>query len=179
MGSVLGLSGALWIKRREQKLFKTQLFLVYLTVLFFLSGLRFGLGVFADWNGPGITLFFELMERAAFASLIYFLPATINYLLGRRWTKGRLVQVLTLCPGLLSCLFWRRVALKYTASLFRPFHVLHRRGGCIGRNICRFFSTPPGSICPVRQISRLLLDRLQRIRAICLQAQGDDTWCIW
>jgi DNA-binding CsgD family transcriptional regulator len=94
MGSVLGLSAALWIKRREQKLFKTQLFLFYLTVLFFLSGLRFGLGVFADWNGPGITLFFELLERAAFASLIYFLPATINYLLGRRWTKGRLVQVL-------------------------------------------------------------------------------------
>lgn len=94
MGSVLGLSGALWLKRREQKLIKTFLFLAYLTVLYFFSGLRFGLGLFAGWDGPGITLVFELLERVAYASLIYFLPATINYLLGRIWTTARLSQVL-------------------------------------------------------------------------------------
>lgn len=94
MGSVLGLSGAYWLKRRELKLFKTFLFLVYLTILYLLSGIRFGLESFGTWDSPRITLIFELLERAAYASLIYFFPATINYLLGRNWTPGRLIQVL-------------------------------------------------------------------------------------
>lgn len=109
MGSVLGLSGTLWIKKREQKLLKTFLFLAYLTALFFMSGLRFGLGNLVGWSGAGVTLIFEILERIAFASLIYFLPATINYLLGRRWTSIRLAQVLTaavvyLVSGIVSLL---------------------------------------------------------------------------
>ena len=94
MGSVLGLCGTLWARRRETKLIKTFLFLAYLTALFFLSGLRYGLEAFADWGGPGVMLAFDLLERIAFASLIYFLPATINYILGREWTSRRLIQVL-------------------------------------------------------------------------------------
>ena len=94
MGSVLGLSGILWVRRREVKLIKTFLFLAYLTVLFFLSGLRYALEAFAGWDGPAALLVFELLERVAFASLIYFLPATINYILGRCWTGRRLAQVI-------------------------------------------------------------------------------------
>ncbi len=93
MGSVLGLAGVLWVRRREVRLMKTFLFLAYLTALFFLSGIRFGLREFAGWNGPVAVLVFDILERIAFASLIYFLPATINYILGRGWTHRRLFQV--------------------------------------------------------------------------------------
>lgn len=94
MGSVLGLAGTLWYRNREQRLFKTLLFFAYLTTLFFFAGIRFGLEIFAGWGGPGAELVFELLERVAMASLIYFLPATINYILGRKWTVQRLIQVL-------------------------------------------------------------------------------------
>ena len=94
MGSVVGLAGALWFRDRELRLFKIFLFFAYLTTLFFMSGLRFGLETFAGWGGPGAELVFEILERVALASLIYFLPATINYILGRNWTFARLGRVL-------------------------------------------------------------------------------------
>jgi len=107
MGSVLGLSATAWLRRREQKLFKILLFLTYLTALFLLNGLRFGLALAARDGGERIAFVFEILERAALASLIYFLPATINYILGRRWTRRRLVRVLAaasfyLVSGLIS-----------------------------------------------------------------------------
>lgn len=109
MGSVLGLSGMLWVRRREVRFLKTFLFLAYLTALLFFSGLRYGLQAFVGWNGPVAFLVFEILERIAFASLIYFLPATINYILGRSWTRKRLSQVIAaagfyLTAGTLSLL---------------------------------------------------------------------------
>lgn len=107
MGSLMGLSAALWYRRRTEKLFKIFLFLIYLSVLFFLSGLRFGLEFFVGWGGPSMYTAFEVLERAALASLIYFLSATINYILGRGWTRIRLARVLIamtvyLISGLMS-----------------------------------------------------------------------------
>ncbi|MDF1566475.1 MAG: helix-turn-helix transcriptional regulator [Spirochaetaceae bacterium] len=107
MGSLMGLSAALWYRRRTVKLFKIFLFLIYLSVLFFLSGLRFGLEFFVGWGGPSMYTVFEVLERMALASLIYFLSATINYILGRGWTRIRLARVLLavtvyLVSGLMS-----------------------------------------------------------------------------
>ena len=94
MGSTLALSGALWLRERKRSILKTFLFLLYLSSLFFLSGIRYGLILFGTWDIEFIRYVSEILERVAYASLIYFLPATINYILVRSWTAIRLARVL-------------------------------------------------------------------------------------
>lgn len=93
LGSALGLAVAAWMRHPKQKLLKTFLFFAYLTLLFSLSGFRFGLRLLGAWDGPGVAVVFEILEWAAMASLIYFLPATMNYILGRQWSAVRIARV--------------------------------------------------------------------------------------
>ena len=85
LGSAISLALTAWARHRQRKLYKTFLFIAYLTLLFSLSGVRFHLA----WDGP----VFEILERVALASLIYFLPATMNYILGRQWSAVRIIRV--------------------------------------------------------------------------------------
>ena len=94
MGSTLALSGVLWLGERKRSMLKTFFFLAYLSSLFFLSGIRYGLMVFGTWDIEFIRYVSGILERIAYASLIYFLPATINYILVRAWTAIRLTRVL-------------------------------------------------------------------------------------
>ena len=93
LGSALGLAVAAWMRHPKRKLLKTFLFFAYLTLLFSLSGFRFGLRLLGAWDGPGVAVVFEVLEWAAMASLIYFLPATMNYILGRQWSSVRIARV--------------------------------------------------------------------------------------
>ncbi len=92
LGAALGLSYTLWGRYREKKLLKTFLFIAYLTLLFLLGGLRFALTGFAGWDRG--TLVFDILERVVLSSLIFFLPATMNFILDRRWTTPRIVRVI-------------------------------------------------------------------------------------
>lgn len=92
LGAALSLSFTLWAHRQDRKLLKTFLFIGYLTLLFLLEGMRFALTSFAGWDRGVLT--FDILERVVLASLIYFLPATMNFLLGRRWTVFRITRVI-------------------------------------------------------------------------------------
>ncbi len=137
MGSALSLSGALWLSRRRRSMLKTFLFLAYLSSLFFLSGIRYGLMVFGTWDIEFVRYVSEIIERIAYASLIYFLPATINYILARSWTAIRLARVIlaalvylasgivslltgnALLPGILAALAFLLILLFVLADALR------------------------------------------------------------
>lgn len=91
LGSVLVLAFIVWLKGRTRNQLQTWLFIAYLTLLFFLAGLQFALTNFAGWKGG--VLVFGILEHVVLASLIYFLPASINFLLGRQWTIPRIIRV--------------------------------------------------------------------------------------
>ena len=70
--------------------FKGLLFLGYILFLFFLSGLGFYM---TELAGMGESLFYDLFRMLyviGYSLLIYYLPATINYLLNRPWKRNRL-----------------------------------------------------------------------------------------
>ncbi len=92
LGATLALSFTLWGCRREQKFMKIFLFISYLTLLYLLSGMRFALTIFAGWDRGILT--FDILERVFLASLIFFLPATMNFLLGRKWTVLRVTRII-------------------------------------------------------------------------------------
>lgn len=88
----MSLSLSLWGCKKDKALFRVFLFISYLTFLFFLTGLRFIINTITDWNR--VYLAFEIIERIMLVSLIYFLSATMNFILRRRWTSFRITRVL-------------------------------------------------------------------------------------
>ena len=93
---------------KEKKLwkFKGCLFLGYILFLLFTSGLRFYLYEIAGLRSDAVRIAVRLLYVTGYSLLIYYLPATINYLLNRPWKRTRLLWILGLrCPILFPELF--------------------------------------------------------------------------
>lgn len=74
--------------------FKGCIFLGFILFLFLSSGIRF---YFAEIAGSGdnpIRKFLQVLYVIGYSLLIYYLPATINYILRRPWSRGRLSWIL-------------------------------------------------------------------------------------
>jgi len=75
--------------------FKGCLFLGFILFLFFTSGIKFYFSEIAGWDDNIFRMFLRIIYVIGYSLLIYYLPATINYMLKRPWSKGRLSWILT------------------------------------------------------------------------------------
>lgn len=94
--AVVSLSLLYWLRSRDSGRFNTFLFIVYLAILLLLTGVRF------YWEellagGRGVIIGTGLAEFAGYALLLYFLPATVNHIIGRRWTVLKMSASITAC----------------------------------------------------------------------------------
>lgn len=92
--SALALSLLYWLRNRNSSRFNTFLFIAYLAVLLILSGVKFYWEELLS-GGPGVTVGTGLAEFVGYALLLYFLPATVNHIIGRRWTGVRMAAAIT------------------------------------------------------------------------------------
>ena len=88
--SAVSLSLLYWMYKRNSGRFYTFLFICYLAVLLLLAGVRF------YWQGllgggRAVVVGMGMAEFAGFALLIYYLPATVNHVLGRSWKPFGLI----------------------------------------------------------------------------------------
>ena len=88
------LSLLYWMRKKNPGRFNTFLFIAYLALLLLLAGVRF------YWEellggGRAVTIGTGLAEFAGYALLLYYLPATINHIIGRTWTKLGLAASIT------------------------------------------------------------------------------------
>jgi len=74
--------------------FKGLLFLAYILFLFFLAGIRFYVSELAGLDQSIFYSFLRFLYVIGYSLLIYYLPATINYLLNRPWKRNRLIWVI-------------------------------------------------------------------------------------
>ena len=74
--------------------FKACLFLGFILFLFLTSGIRFYFSEIAGWDDSLFRLFLRVIYVLGYSLLIYYLPATINYMLRRPWRAGRLAWIL-------------------------------------------------------------------------------------
>jgi DNA-binding CsgD family transcriptional regulator len=81
------------LKERKQWKFKGLLFLGYILFLFFLGGAGFYLEEIAGLAQSKFYEIFRLLHVVGYSLLIYYLPATINYLLNRPWKRNRLFWI--------------------------------------------------------------------------------------
>lgn len=92
--AALGLSLLYWMQKRNSGRLNTFAFILYLTLLLLLGGVRF------YWEdllagGRAVKIGTGLAEFAGYALLLYFLPATVNHIAGRPWTALRLTASIT------------------------------------------------------------------------------------
>lgn len=78
------------LKERKLWKFKGCLFLGFILFLLFTSGLRFYLYEIAGLRSDVVRITVRLLYVTGYSLLIYYLSATINYLLNRPWKKIRL-----------------------------------------------------------------------------------------
>jgi len=88
------LSLLYWLRKRNSGRLSTFLFIAYLALLLMLAGVKF---YWEELLGGGrvIIVGTALAEFIGHALLLYYLPATVNYVIGRAWTGIRLAASLT------------------------------------------------------------------------------------
>lgn len=69
-------------------------FLGYILFLFLISGLRFYFYEIVGLENYTIRIIIRILYVTGYSLLIYYLPATINYLLKRPWTRNRLTWII-------------------------------------------------------------------------------------
>lgn len=74
--------------------FKGCLFLGFILFLFLSSGIRFYFSEIAGVEDNPLRQFLQVLYVIGYSLLIYYLPATINYMLRRPWSRGRLFWIL-------------------------------------------------------------------------------------
>lgn len=94
--AAVALSLLYWLRVRNPGRFNTFLFIVYLAILLLVSGVKF------YWEellagGSAVTIGTGLAEFGGYALLLYYLPATVNHIIGRRWTGLRMAAAITAC----------------------------------------------------------------------------------
>ena len=92
--AVVSLSVLYWMQKKNSGRFNTFIFISYLALLLLVAGVRF------YWEellggGWGVTFGTGLAEFLGYALLLYYLPATVNHIIGRSWTPLRLTAALT------------------------------------------------------------------------------------
>ena len=112
--AVVSLSVLYWIRNKNAGRFNTFLFISYLTFLLILAGIRF------YWEellggGRAVTLGTGLAEFLGYALLLYYLPATVNHIIGRPWTPLRLTVAITA-----STIYFALGAVYLTTGFLRP-----------------------------------------------------------
>ncbi|OQX30033.1 MAG: hypothetical protein B0D92_00595 [Spirochaeta sp. LUC14_002_19_P3] len=88
------LSLLYWMQKRNPGRFNTFILFAYLTLLLLLGGVRFYLEELLS-GGKGTAVGIGLAEFAGYALLLYYLPATVNHIAGRRWSALRLTAAVT------------------------------------------------------------------------------------
>ena len=84
--SAVSLSLLYWMRKRNSGRFNTFFFISYLAVLLMLAGVRFYWEELLQ-GGRGVVIGTGIAEFAGYALLLFFLPATVNHIIGRQW-KG-------------------------------------------------------------------------------------------
>ena len=94
--SVTFLSMLYWLRKRVSGRFNTFLFIAYLAILLILAGVKF---YWTELTGdsPGLLVTTSLAEFIGFGSLLYYIPATVNRIINRKWTRLRLSAAITAC----------------------------------------------------------------------------------
>jgi len=94
--AAVSLSLLYWLRRRNSGRLNTLLFISYLAMLLLLAGVRF---YWEELLGGdrGVTIGTGIAEFAGYALLLYYLPATVNHIIGRRWTWLRRIASITAC----------------------------------------------------------------------------------
>jgi DNA-binding CsgD family transcriptional regulator len=92
--AVVSLGLLYWLRQKNTGRFNTFLFIVYLAVLLLLAGVRFYWEELLS-GGRGVAIGTGMAEFAGFALLLYYLPATVNHIIGRRWTGLKMTAAIT------------------------------------------------------------------------------------
>ena len=92
--SAVSLSLLYWMRRRNRGRFNTFLFIAYLALLLLLAGIRFYWEELLQ-GGRGVTIGTGIADFAGYALLLYYLPATVNHIVDRRWTGLRMGASIT------------------------------------------------------------------------------------
>ena len=92
--AVVSLSVLYWMQKRNSGRLNTFIFISYLALLLLVAGVRF------YWEellggGWGVTFGTGLAEFLGYALLLYYIPATVNHIIGRAWTPLRLTAAVT------------------------------------------------------------------------------------
>lgn len=92
--AVVSLSLLYWMQKNNKGRFNTLLFISYLAILLIVAGFRFYWEELLS-GGRGVTLGISLAEFVGYGLLLYYLPATVNLVVGRTWTPLRLAASIT------------------------------------------------------------------------------------
>ncbi len=92
--AVVSLGLLYWLRQKNTGRFNTFLFIAYLAVLLLLAGVRFYWEELLS-GGRGVTIGTGMAEFAGYALLLYYLPATVNHIIGRRWTGLKMTAAIT------------------------------------------------------------------------------------
>ena len=92
--AAVAMSLLYWLQKRNSGRLNMFLFISYLTLVLLIAGLRF---YWADLLGGSRTVSVGtgLAEFAGYALLLYYLPATVNHIVYRKWTPLRLASAVT------------------------------------------------------------------------------------
>ena len=112
--AVVSLSVLYWMQKKNSGRFNTFIFISYLALLLLVAGVRF------YWEellggGWGVTFGTGLAEFLGYALLLYYLPATVNHIIGRSWTPLRLIAALTA-----SAVYFALGAVYLTTGFLQP-----------------------------------------------------------
>ena len=92
--AVIVLSLLYWLNKRDSGRFNTFLFIAFLGILLLLAGVRFYWEELLS-GGRAVIIGTGLAESAGYALLLYFLPATVNHIIGRPWTGLKRIASIT------------------------------------------------------------------------------------
>lgn len=92
--AALALCIACWIKERELWQFKTVLFIIYFTFLFFLEAVYYYLSHVSAVNTGRWIRAFLVLRDLGYALFLYYLGATINYIRRMTWPPLQLALVI-------------------------------------------------------------------------------------
>ncbi|OQY31421.1 MAG: hypothetical protein B6241_14090 [Spirochaetaceae bacterium 4572_59] len=94
MNAAFYLGVLFYLKNKQLWKIKSLFFIAYILFLFFLGGLGYYLSEIALLNNSLFYNVYRVLHVIGYSLLIYYLPATINYLLNRPWKRNRLFWVI-------------------------------------------------------------------------------------
>lgn len=105
--TMVGLAVLLYQKEKKIWQFKTILFLIYMVTFFLINGVHFYITNIVDYRNDIFDFVVQMAQNIAYSLLIYYLAATINYILGRKWSKSRLIKIVAVaflyfCGGVIK-----------------------------------------------------------------------------